>query len=156
MAGFQHGSATVISTAQTFITIVGNGAVFDARWKDNFFFVGDGVNNAVALVMSNVTLQNGNSADGSGGAIFVGGTAILTDCIFTANLASYLGGTGGSGGAICVGGTATLTNCIFSGNTVYLWKGFRAYEGGALFFGPNSNGLLKNCSPLRHRISQQQ
>jgi hypothetical protein len=41
--------------ANTSITIVGNGAVFDAGGKDRFFIVGD----AVALVMSNVTLQNG-------------------------------------------------------------------------------------------------
>ena len=55
MTGFQSGSAIYIRTAHTAITIVGNGAVFDAGGKDCFFSVGD----AVALVMSNVTLQNG-------------------------------------------------------------------------------------------------
>ena len=44
-----------MQTAKTAITIVGNAAVFDAAGKDCFFIVGD----AVALVMSNVTLQNG-------------------------------------------------------------------------------------------------
>ena len=53
MTGFS--SYIFINTAQTAIIIVGNGAVFDAGGKDRFFLVGD----AVALVMSNVTLQNG-------------------------------------------------------------------------------------------------
>ena len=55
MTGFS--SSIFIDTAQTSITIVGNAAVFDAGGKDRFFYVGD----AVALVMSNVTLQNGVS-----------------------------------------------------------------------------------------------
>ena len=52
MTGF---SCINMETAQTVITIVGNAAVFDAGGKDQFFYVGD----AVELVMSNVTLQNG-------------------------------------------------------------------------------------------------
>jgi hypothetical protein len=62
MTGFQSGSAIDMLTAETAITIVGNGAVFDAAGKDNctykclrrLFYVGP----AVALMMSNVTLQN--------------------------------------------------------------------------------------------------
>jgi hypothetical protein len=58
MAGFQSGSAISIGTAETAITIVGNGAVFDTGGgtggKDRFFLV----EQAAALVMSNVTLQN--------------------------------------------------------------------------------------------------
>ena len=53
MTGFS--SYINMYTAQTVITIVGNGAVFDAGGKGYFFYVGD----AVELVMSNVTLQNG-------------------------------------------------------------------------------------------------
>ena len=53
MTGFS--SYINMYTAQTVITIVGNAAVFDAGGKDRFFIVRD----AVALVMSNVTLQNG-------------------------------------------------------------------------------------------------
>jgi hypothetical protein len=56
MTGFQSGSHIEITTAQTAITIVGNGAVFDAGGKDNFFRV---FGQTTALVMSNVTLQNG-------------------------------------------------------------------------------------------------
>jgi predicted outer membrane repeat protein len=162
MTGFQSGSDIYIGTAQTAITIVGNAAVFDAGGKDRFFYVGQ----AVALVMSNVTLQNGNAGT-VGGAIAVGGTITLSDCSFSgntpgANLAggaiyvgyggtitlsncSFSGNTAdGYGGAIFVtGGTITLSDCSFSGNTA-------DHAGGALFFnsGWNSNGLLKNCSLL--------
>jgi predicted outer membrane repeat protein len=89
MTGFQSGSFIFINTAKTAITIVGNAAVFDARGEGSFFLVGE----AVALVMSNVTLQNGNS-DGSGGAIRVypGGTITLSDCSFNGNTAAYGGG----------------------------------------------------------------
>ena len=53
MTGFS--SSIDMTTAKTAITIVGNAAVFDAGGKGRFFYVGQ----AVALVMSNVTLQNG-------------------------------------------------------------------------------------------------
>jgi hypothetical protein len=65
MTDFQSGSAIRIRTAQTAITIVGNGAVFDAGGKDRFFCLCTGSSSShtggdgVALVMSNVTLQNG-------------------------------------------------------------------------------------------------
>jgi predicted outer membrane repeat protein len=127
-----------MQTAQTAITIMGNGAVFDAGGKDNFF----NVEQAVALVMSNVTLQNG-SPYGGGGAIRVdGGTVTLSNCIFTRNTVfyHYHGGIG-NGGAISVYGTATLSDCTFTANTA-------AVDGGALYFLPDSNGLLKNCSLL--------
>jgi hypothetical protein len=139
MTGFQSGSSIHITTAQTAITIVGNGAIFDAGGKDNFF----DVYQAVALVMSNVTLQNGNSGSyNAGGAIIVVGTVTLSGCIFSGNAAPRGGGGGGGGGAIHVdGGTVTLADCMFSGNTA-------GYAGGALYFGSNSNGLLKNCSLL--------
>jgi hypothetical protein len=55
MTGFQDGSAIDIDTAKTAITIVGNGAVFDAGGKDRLFVLHWGV----TLVMSHVTLQNG-------------------------------------------------------------------------------------------------
>jgi predicted outer membrane repeat protein len=136
MTGFQSGSSIDIDTAHTAITIVGNAAVFDAAGgKGSFFFV----EQAVALVMSNVTLQNGNAYDG--GAIYVsGGTITLSDCSFNGNTAAL----GGDGGAIYVqnGGTITLSDCSFNGNTA------TGYGGGALDFRSGSNGLLKNCSLL--------
>jgi parallel beta-helix repeat protein len=138
MTGFQRGSTIGIGTAKTVITIVGNGAVFDAVDKDQFFWVEQGA----ALVMSNVTLQNGNSP-GLGGAIYVcNATATLSNCIFSGNTA-----TGGYGGGmyVNVGGTVTLSDCTFSGNTA-------PDAGGALYVVSNANGLLKNCS-LRGTVS---
>jgi predicted outer membrane repeat protein len=147
MAGFQLGSSIDIGdhTAQTSITIVGNGAVFDAGGKDRFFGV-----SYYMLVMSNVTMQNGWQGGGGygGGAIYVnlGGTVILSDCTFSGNTAPY------DGGAIYItsdsddssySSTVTLSNCIFSGNTV---PGGNA--GGALYFDSHSTGLFKNCSLL--------
>jgi hypothetical protein len=55
MTGFQSDSHIDMQTAKTAITIVGNGAVFDAGGKAAFFSIGP----AVALVMSNVMLKNG-------------------------------------------------------------------------------------------------
>jgi parallel beta-helix repeat protein len=160
MAGFS--SSISMQTAQTAITIVGNAAVFDAGGKNRFFYV----ESAVALVMSNVTLQNGNpGGDGYGGAIGVvnGGTITLSDCSFSGNTAaggaggaifvynrgtitlsdcSFSGNTAYYGGAIGVGGTITLSDCSFIGNTA------TDFAGGALRFNHGSNGLLKNCSLL--------
>jgi predicted outer membrane repeat protein len=156
-----------ITTAHTSITIVGNGAVFDAGGKYYFFRVYQ----AVELVMSNVTLQNGNSGDyANGGAIFVTGTATFTYCIFSGNTADPSYGPGGAG-AIYVEGTATLIECIFFENTGPLspyigggamWvssgtatlidctfsRNTATGAGGALFFWSNTTGLLKNCSLL--------
>jgi hypothetical protein len=153
-----------MKTAPTAITIVGNAAVFDARGEAIFFVV----EQAVALAMSDVALQNGNGT--GGGAIFVQGTTTLSDCNFIGNTAALNyggaiwvnygaitssdfsssgntaddGGGGGYGGAIgnyAYGGTTTLSDCSFSVNT--------AGGGGALYFSSgNTNGLLKNCSLL--------
>jgi predicted outer membrane repeat protein len=164
MTGFQSGSCIDIDTAQTSITIVGNGAVFDAAGKDGFFDMGcSAPTTCGAVVMSNVTLQNSG-----GGAIGVEGTITLSDCSFSGNTApgysggainvypegtitlsdcSFSGNTApdGGGGAIFVhgGGTITLSDCSFSGNTAPGPRG-----GGALYFYPNASGLLKNCSLL--------
>jgi hypothetical protein len=82
MTGFETGSAINIKTAQTAITIVGNGAVFDAGDKDRFFYV----EKDVALVMSNVTFQNGNADNG--GVIIIISTATFSDCTFSGNCPS--------------------------------------------------------------------
>jgi hypothetical protein len=65
----------------------------DAGGKDRFFYVMQ----AVALVMSDVALQNGD-AEHYGGAIHVvSGTAALSNCVFSGNTANG-GGPGNSGG----------------------------------------------------------
>jgi hypothetical protein len=163
MTGFQSDSNIEMFTPKTAITIVGNAAVFDAGGKDCFFKVYP----AVALVMSNVTLQNGNS--GVGGAIFVtDGTITLSHCSFRKNTADYAGGAGGAisvqdgtitlsdcsfngnttsycdgaGGAISVdGGTITLSDCSFNGNTA----GYNAC-GGAIYVYGGGTITLSDCS----------
>jgi predicted outer membrane repeat protein len=177
MTGFQSAPSIDMQTAKTAITIVGNGAVLDAGRNNtaNRFFV---VGSSVALVMSNVTLQNGYTVNDhyGGGAInvFGGGTVTLSDCSFIGNSAAPgHGGYGPSvGGAISVSGTITLCDCSFIDNncagpggaihvdgagTVTLsdcsfsgnTRGTAAsMSGGALYFSAHSNGLLKNCSLL--------
>jgi hypothetical protein len=125
--------------------------------------------------MSNVTLQNGNACSVAGGvnvggAIYVRGTATLSDCTFSQNT---IQGMAGFGGAIYIyGGPVMLSNCIFSANTapgqygyggaIFIYGGSNVtlsdcifsentapgYGGGALAFDTNSNSLLKNCSHL--------
>jgi hypothetical protein len=158
MGGFKE---ILISTAKTHITIIGNGATFDANYDGRFFTIGKDV----TMVISNVTLTNGYYAY-YGDAINVraGGTVTVTSCTFSGNAYG-----GGNGGAIFVsaGGTVTATSCAFSGNSnafggaIYVSaRGIvtaasctfsnnvagTGGEGGALFFEANSTGLLKNCS----------
>jgi hypothetical protein len=77
-----------ISAAQTHITIVGNGAVL-IQGNDPFFTVGKDV----TLVMSDLTLNSGNTdqnmGENNGGAINVGtgSTLTLTSCVFSQNFA---------------------------------------------------------------------
>jgi predicted outer membrane repeat protein len=129
MTGFS--SAIDMETAKTAITIVGNAAVFDAGGEGFFFNVGD----AVALVMSNVTLQNGNSVQAyGGGAILVYGTITLSDCTFNKNTAA-------GGGAITVYGTITLSDCTFNKNTAY-----NGGYGGAIQVTTGGTITLSDCT----------
>jgi hypothetical protein len=161
MTGFKLRSEITLSAANTDITLVGNGAVFNGGLSnadddghlggkhDHFFTVGSGNGNGnVKLVMSNVTLHNG-AGHGMGGAIRVGagGTIILTSCTLSANYADYGAPSGangsGEGGAIYVdtGGTISLTSCTLSAN-------YAGYDGigGAIYFTGSSTGLLTNCA----------
>ena len=91
MAGFRE---ITLSAANTDITLVGNGAVFDGdkdQYSDRFFTVGSGGAENIKLVMSNVVLKNGyrDYYGGSGGAIYVatGGTISLMSCTLSGNYA---------------------------------------------------------------------
>jgi hypothetical protein len=55
MGDFEYGSSIDIEAANTNITVVGNGAVFDAGQNDRFFYVGANA----TMTISNVTMQNG-------------------------------------------------------------------------------------------------
>jgi hypothetical protein len=58
MAGFTRGSQITLSAANTDITLVGNGAVFDGGQRARFFAVGSGGAENIKLVMSNVVMKN--------------------------------------------------------------------------------------------------
>ena len=78
---------------------------------------GGGIFNAGTLTVTNSTFS-GNSADGSGGAIFNGvGTLTITNSTFSGNSA-------GIGGALRNNGIASVTNSTFAGNS--------AIRGGAI------------------------
>jgi hypothetical protein len=149
MTGFKNGSAISMSTADTHITMVGNGVVFESQmgngsgweWGDRFFSVGKGV----ALVMSNMTLQKGFNLYGGGGAIYVstGGTITLSSCSFFGNYAEYP--DYGKGGAIYVstGASITLSSCSFAGNIV---DGGTDASGGAIYVSTRGTATLSSCS----------
>jgi predicted outer membrane repeat protein len=163
---------TIRLGAQTSITIVGNGAIFDAKKFDPFtqsqlFSVsanatlamsyvtvrngwapaapGGGIYSDGTLVMKNCEFDGNTADDESGGAVAGSGTATFTDCFFLANSA---GGYGpGRGGAILFGsGVITLVNCGFCQNKANPGGDYPGPHGGALFFGGGTTALLKNCS----------
>jgi hypothetical protein len=136
MTSFGKGSFINISKADTNITIMGNGAVFDTAAGQ-----GDGILSplfvvhaaAAVLSISAVTMLTHYVAAygySSGGAIsFNGDTLVLTYCNF-----SGPGGTGGTnGGAISASGTLTATHCNFTGCGYDLEYGYG--RGGAISFG---------------------
>jgi predicted outer membrane repeat protein len=134
-----HGGCIKINTAQTHITIVGNGAIFDQKkFPVHQFFSIQGKD--VTLVMSNVTMRNG-VLYGLGGAISVlEGTVVLSYCSFSENT-----GNGGDAGAIYVGmgGTIMLSSCNFSDNE---GNDDVAGYGGAILVDTKSTATLSNCS----------
>jgi hypothetical protein len=116
MTGFSkadEGSFINISKADTNITIMGNGAVFNtANWPFSPLFVVHAA--GAVLSISDVTMLTnyvGQHDFSKGGAIsFNGDTLVLTYCNFS--------GPGGSttvGGAISGSGTLTATHCNFTG-----------------------------------------
>jgi hypothetical protein len=130
-------AAINISTAYTNVTIIGNGATFDANEHGRFFEVGE----KALLAMSNVTLLNGHiqvRGLSLGGAVYVaaGGTFTVTSTTFSGNVAAYGmdGENGNGGGAVCVaaGGSFTATNTTFSGNNAYDYA-----HGGAVYVAAN-------------------
>jgi predicted outer membrane repeat protein len=144
MGDFKRGSCINIEADNTDISIVGNGAVFDAGKTDRFFYVAPRVL-STTLVISNVTMQNGNytyAYPPDGGAIYIFGSTLLslTHCTFSRNTAK------GYGGAIYFGGgTFTLINCTFSANSV-------AY-GGAIYFDAGTLSLT-SCIFSKNAVAE--
>jgi len=89
------------------VTILGQGAVLDAKEAGTFFFV-----NGASLTLKNLTLQNGYVDYHQGGAVYNTGTLTASDCHFSGNNA-YIDG---NGGAVWNSGTFTATDCDFSRN----------------------------------------
>src|SRR5687768_4883557 len=85
-------SATTITNAQTQgITVSGN----------NSFGIFNLVDSAV-VVITNLTISNGNATDGGGILMGASGTLTLNDCVISNNVASS------NGGAVNVGTSGTL------------------------------------------------
>jgi predicted outer membrane repeat protein len=155
-----------VTGATTSITIIGNGAVFDAAKRGRFFHL----DKNATLVVANVTLKNGYRELDTGGAMLVAGGAklTLTSCVLSKNYAfgggaiyvagatvvltlctlsdNYVGipSRGGAGGAMFIdaGGTATLTSCTFNENLDSYYNS----GGGALFIVKNAEVLLRGCN----------
>lgn len=108
------------------VTVAGNGATItrsSASGTPHFrlFDVATGG----SLTLTDVIVSNGIADNGQqgGGAIYNGGTLVVTACTFLSN--SNPASTGTSGGAIQNSGVLTVTRSVFTGNV--------AMEGGAVF-----------------------
>ncbi|MEO0620833.1 MAG: cadherin-like domain-containing protein [Pseudomonadota bacterium] len=92
----------------------------------------DGENGGAVRSLSDLTLDmmtfsnNRAGAGGQGGAVFVDGTATITDSDFDDNETA---GTGGNGGAVAVLGNATISGSEFSDNLT----NSTGADGGALY-----------------------
>jgi CSLREA domain-containing protein len=126
-------------TVSSDVTITGPGAAqlaIDGNHTTGVFFIDTG-----QVMMSALTIRNGNSG-GGGGIANIGGTLTLATCRLSGNSADGRGFTApGVGGAIYNGGTLTLTNCALNGNSA---------SGGPLGGGGIFNGgtllTLTNCT----------
>ena len=126
------GGVTVDATSIGGLTISGNNATRLFRVSSA------GVLNLTRLIL---TQGNGNGAanDGSGGAVLmnVGTIVTVTDCMFSANSASYGGAIMNSDPSVGYGGTLTLRRCTFFGNTA-------SNRGGAVYsYTPTNEGTIR-------------
>lgn len=126
------GGVTVDATSIGGLTISGNNATRLFR-----------VSSAGVLNLRRLTLTqgNGNGAadDGFGGAVLMGaGTQLTaTDCVFTANTATYGGAILNYDTSVSTGGTLTLRRCTLSGNTA-------STQGGAVYsYTPTNGGAIR-------------
>ena len=133
------GAATIIVTSTKFIfadTTIGGGSLITISGGHSLGVFS--VDTGVKFTVQNLTIANGNSADGgggidsygtltvtnstfsgnsargNGGGIFSYDTLTVTNSTFSGNKASY--NDGGGGGGIFSYGTLTVTNSTFSGN----------------------------------------
>jgi len=107
-----------LGTISDDLTIIGEGnAVIDAQNSNRIFFVGESAN----VVIENVTMINGYTADESGALLGNNNNLTLINCV----LANSSTGPENNGGAIYNGGKLTLINTIIANCA--------ARAGGAIF-----------------------
>ena len=117
---FNDGSSTIINC-----TFTGNSAGsygggmynFGSTTMSNCIFNGNsseydggGIYNKESLALTDCTFSGNSTYSSGGGIFFESGSATLTNCTFSENLAGY-------GGGILIMGSPTLTKCTFSGNS---------------------------------------
>jgi hypothetical protein len=89
----------------------------------------------VTVTIAGLTIENGRSAGGNGGAIFnLGSTLNLTNDILANNLSRESNGISANGGAIdnYNGATLTISNCTLSGNQAIGGAGYGLAGGGGI------------------------
>src|SRR5690606_12048854 len=96
------------------------------------FFIDPGA----TVALQNLTMVNGTSFDGFGGAILNLGTLNVLNCGFSDNKADYYGG------AIYNYGDLNVSNSIFTENSVSDWSEY--FVGGAICNMANMN--VTNCT----------
>ena len=106
--------------------------------RGGFSSEGGGLYNAGTATLTGCTLS-GNLADYPGGGIANSGTVTLTNCTLSGNAGGY-----GGGGGVYNDGTATLTNCTLSGNAAEFGGGILATIGGTATL---TNTIVANNSP---------
>ncbi|MBX7218680.1 MAG: putative Ig domain-containing protein [Blastocatellia bacterium] len=114
------GVSAVILTSATLtvdktLTIQGGAGVTITRGSGSFgIFTVTGTGN---LTLTNLTISNGNTGVGGGLAIPNGGTATVTNCLFTGNTATSSGAAVfNQTSLVATPATMSFTNCTFSGN----------------------------------------
>jgi hypothetical protein len=115
-------SATLAITQD--VTIAGPGASVITVSGNNAFQVFN-IAPAATVMMTGLTIANGNSPDGDGGGIYNSGTLAVTDCTVSNNSVRN------SGGGIFNTGTLSIIQSTLSGNTAQL--GAVISLGGAIY-----------------------
>ncbi|MBL9143866.1 MAG: hypothetical protein JNM99_09310 [Verrucomicrobiaceae bacterium] len=126
------GGVTVDATSVGSMTLSGNNTTRLFRVSSG------GVLNLQRLVLTEAN-GNGTAADGYGGAMLMNSGTVVTatDCVFTANAATFGGAIMNYDTLVATGGTLTLRRCTFFGNTA-------SQRGGAVYsYTPTNGGAIR-------------
>ena len=114
------------------MTITGQsttGTIIDAQGLNWIISIPSGLN----VVISNLTMANGNAVGNYGAAIRNEGMVTVKNCAFTGNTASFSGAIGNVG-------TCTVIDCTFTGNSAIINGGAIANDGILVVTGSNFTG----------------